>query len=478
MLLQPSRGTDLLPPAKLSAVQPTQPAAVVHPRQMGTTPLCQEAHARAGMPAAAMALNNWVSSVTVALVAYHRTRSGEINMGNSADNTDVVILAAARTPQGRINGQLASFTAVDLGAHAIKAALDASGVDAGQVEAVIMGQVLQAGAGQNPARQSSIGAGIGWNVPAVTVNKVCLSGLTAVIDAARMIRGGEASVVVAGGQESMTRAPHLLPGSRQGWTYGSIQALDAAAHDGLTDAFDGQSMGLSTETRNLALGIDRPSQDNVAAQSHQRAALAAKNGTFDDEIAPISVKQRKGDPIVVSTDEGVRPNASVESMAGLRAAFVTDGTITAGNSSPLSDGAAALVLSSRAFAEEHGLEYLAVVGKPGQVAGPDNSLHSQPSNAIQNALGRAGWTTADLDFIEINEAFGSVAVQSLKDLDYPLEQCNIHGGAIALGHPIGASGARLAGHAAHELKRRGKGKAAVSLCGGGGQGEALLLYRD
>jgi acetyl-CoA C-acetyltransferase len=399
-------------------------------------------------------------------------------MGNSADNTDVVILAAARTPQGRINGQLAGFTAVELGAHAIKAALSASGVDAGQVEAVIMGQVLQAGAGQNPARQSSIGAGIGWNVPAVTVNKVCLSGLTAVIDAARMIRGGEASVVVAGGQESMSRAPHLLPGSRQGWTYGSIQALDAAAHDGLTDAFDGQSMGLSTETRNLALGIDRTSQDTVAAQSHQRAALAAKNGTFDDEIVPISIKQRKGDPLVVSTDEGVRPNASVESMAGLRAAFVTDGTITAGNSSPLSDGAAALVLSSRAFAEEHGLEYLAVVGKPGQVAGPDNSLHSQPSNAIQNALQRAGWTTADLDFIEINEAFGSVAVQSLKDLDYPLEQCNIHGGAIALGHPIGASGARLAGHAAHELKRRGKGKAAVSLCGGGGQGEALLLYRD
>jgi acetyl-CoA C-acetyltransferase len=430
------------------------------------------------MPAAATALNSWVSSVTVALVAYHRIRSGEMNMGNSADNTDVVILAAARTPQGRINGQLAGFTAVELGAHAIKAALSASGVDAGQVEAVIMGQVLQAGAGQNPARQSSIGAGIGWNVPAVTVNKVCLSGLTAVIDAARMIRGGEASVVVAGGQESMSRAPHLLPGSRQGWTYGSIQALDAAAHDGLTDAFDGQSMGLSTETRNLALGIDRTSQDTVAAQSHQRAALAAKNGTFDDEIVPISIKQRKGDPLVVSTDEGVRPNASVESMAGLRAAFVTDGTITAGNSSPLSDGAAALVLSSRAFAEEHGLEYLAVVGKPGQVAGPDNSLHSQPSNAIQNALQRAGWTTADLDFIEINEAFGSVAVQSLKDLDYPLEQCNIHGGAIALGHPIGASGARLAGHAAHELKRRGKGKAAVSLCGGGGQGEALLLYRD
>jgi len=237
-------------------------------------------------------------------------------------------------------------------------------------------------------------------------------------------------------------------------------------------------MGLSTETRNLALGIDRTSQDNVAAQSHQRAALAAKNGTFDDEIVPVSVKQRKGDPIVVSTDEGVRPNTSVDSLAGLRAAFVTDGTITAGNSSPLSDGAAALVLASRGYAEEHGLEYLAVLGKPGQVAGPDNSLHSQPSNAIKNALGRAGWTVADLDFIEINEAFGSVAVQSLKDLDYPLEKCNIHGGAIALGHPIGASGARLAVHAAHELRRRGTGKAAVSLCGGGGQGEALLLYRD
>ncbi|RAX47074.1 acetyl-CoA C-acyltransferase [Arthrobacter sp. AQ5-06] len=399
-------------------------------------------------------------------------------MGNSNDNTDVVILAGARTPQGRLNGQLASFTAVELGAHAIRSAIAASGVEAGQVDAVIMGQVLQAGAGQNPARQSAIGAGIGWNVPTVTINKVCLSGLTAVIDAARMIRSGDATVVVAGGQESMTRAPHVLPGSRQGWTYGAIQALDVAAHDGLTDAFDGQSMGLSTETKNLTLGIDRTSQDNVAAHSHQRAALAAKNGVFDDEIAPISVKQRKGDPIVVSTDEGVRPNTSIESLAGLRAAFASDGTITAGNSSPLSDGASALVLASRRFAEEHGLEYLAVVGKPGQVAGPDNSLHSQPSHAIMNALQRAEWSTTDLDFIEINEAFGSVAVQSLKDLDYPLDKCNIHGGAIALGHPIGASGARLALHAAHELKRRGTGKAAVSLCGGGGQGEALLLYRD
>lgn len=399
-------------------------------------------------------------------------------MSNSAGNNDVVILAAARTPQGRLNGQLAGFTAVELGTHAIRAAIAASGVTADKVDTVIMGQVLQAGAGQNPARQSAIGAGVGWNIPAVTINKVCLSGLTAVIDAARLIRTGEAAVVVAGGQESMSRAPHLLPGSRQGWTYGAVQALDVAAHDGLTDAFDGQSMGLSTESRNLTLGIDRRSQDEVAVASHQRAAAAAEQGVFDGEIAPITVKQRKGAPVVISADEGVRPQTTLETLAPLRAAFATDGTITAGNSSPLSDGASALVLASRAFADENGLDYLAVVGSPGQVAGPDNSLHSQPANAIKRAVDRAGWKTDDLDFIEINEAFGSVAVQSLKELGYPLEQCNIHGGAIALGHPIGASGARLAAHAAHELKRRGSGKAAVSLCGGGGQGEALLLYRD
>jgi len=399
-------------------------------------------------------------------------------MSNAKDNNDVVILAAARTPQGRLNGQLAGFTAVELGAHAISAAIAASGVAAGDVDAVIMGQVLQAGAGQNPARQSAIAAGVGWNIPAVTINKVCLSGLTAVIDAARLIRSGDATVVVAGGQESMSRAPHLLPGSRQGWTYGAIQALDVAAHDGLTDAFDGQSMGLSTETRNVTLGIDRKSQDEVAAASHRRAGVAVKEGVFDGEIAPISVKQRKGEPVVVTEDEGIRPDTTLDTLAPLRPAFASDGTITAGNSSPLSDGASALVLCSRAYAEDKGLEYLAVVGKPGQVAGPDNSLHSQPANAIKRALATAGWDAEDLDFIEINEAFGSVAVQSLKELSYPLEKCNIHGGAIALGHPIGASGARLALHAAHELKRRGSGKAAVSLCGGGGQGEALLLYRD
>ncbi len=392
--------------------------------------------------------------------------------------TDVVIVGGARTPQGRLNGQLSSFTAVDLGAMAIAGALDKAGVDAGSVQAVIMGHVIQAGCGQNPARQTALKAGIGWDVPTVTLNKVCLSGLTAVIDAARLIRSGEATVVIAGGQESMTRGPHLLPGSRQGWTYGNIQAIDSVANDGLTDAFDNESMGASTERGNTGLGISREDQDAVAAASHQRAAAAMESGAFDVEIVPVTVPQRKGEPVVLTQDEGVRPTTTVESLAGLRPTFDKAGSITAGNSSPLSDGAAALVLTTRAHAEEKSLTILAVVGQPGQVAGPDNSLHSQPSRAIEQALDRAGWQSSDLDFIEINEAFGSVACQSLQDLDYPLENCNIHGGAIALGHPIGASGARLALHAAHELGRRGAGRAAVSLCGGGGQGEALLLYRN
>jgi acetyl-CoA C-acetyltransferase len=390
---------------------------------------------------------------------------------------DVVLVGGARTPLGRLNGQLASFTAVDLGALAITAALERAGVDAGAVDAVIMGHVVQAGCGQNPARQSAVKAGIPWNVPAVTLNKVCLSGLTAVIDAARLIRSGEARVVVAGGQESMTRGPHLLPGSRQGWTYGSLQALDSVAHDGLTDAFDDESMGASTERGNVRLEIPRAAQDEVAAASHRRAAAATDGGILAEEIVPVTVRRRKGDDVVLTTDEGIRPTTTVESLAALRPAFHPDGAITAGNSSPLSDGAAALVVTTRSYADESGLTVLAVVGRPGQVAGPDNTLHSQPSEAIKQALDRAGWTAGDLDFIEINEAFGSVAVQSLKDLDYPLDKCNIHGGAIALGHPIGASGARLALHAALELARRGSGKSAVSLCGGGGQGEALLLWR-
>ncbi|MHA7188817.1 acetyl-CoA C-acetyltransferase [Arthrobacter sp. MDT2-16] len=390
---------------------------------------------------------------------------------------DVVLVGGARTPLGRLNGQLASFSAVELGALAITGALERAGVAPETVDAVIMGHVVQAGCGQNPARQSAVKAGIPWNVPAVTLNKVCLSGLTAVIDAARLIRSGEARVVVAGGQESMTRGPHLLPGSRQGWTYGSLQALDSVAHDGLTDAFDDESMGASTERGNVRLEIPRAEQDAVAAASHRRAAAATDSGVLLEEIVPVTVKQRKGDDVVLTTDEGIRPTTTVESLAKLRPAFNPDGAITAGNSSPLSDGAAALVVTTRSYAEEAGLTVLAVVGRPGQVAGPDNTLHSQPSAAILQALDRAGWSAADLDFIEINEAFGSVAVQSLRDLNYPLEQCNIHGGAIALGHPIGASGTRLALHAAMELARRGSGKSAVSLCGGGGQGEAVLLWR-
>jgi acetyl-CoA C-acetyltransferase len=390
-------------------------------------------------------------------------------------SNDVVIVAAARTPQGRILGQLASLSAAELGTIAIKGALERSGVAASEVQSVIMGHVLQAGAGQNPARQASIGAGIGWDVPTVTINKVCLSGLAAVIDAARIIRAGEASVVVAGGQESMTNAPHVLPGSRKGWNYGSFSAVDSVAHDGLTDAFDKESMGASTEKHNGTLSISRTEQDEVAAASHQRAGKATADGVFEAEIAPVEITGRKGDTTVITTDEGVRPDSSVDTLAKLRPAFSPDGAITAGNSSPLSDGASALVLTSRDYAEKNGLRILAVVEASGQVAGPDNSLHSQPSNAINAALKRAGWSASDLDFIEINEAFASVAIQSMRDLGVSHDLVNIHGGAIALGHPIGASGARLATHAAHELSRRGSGKAAVALCGGGGQGEALLL---
>lgn len=391
--------------------------------------------------------------------------------------TEVVILAGSRTPQGRVNGQLSSLTAVQLGAAAIKGALARAGVTPDQVDSVLMGQVLQAGCGQNPARQSAIAAGIPWNVPSMTLNKVCLSGLAAVIDAARLIRLGEADVVVAGGQESMSQAPHLLPGSRQGWAYGSVTALDHAAHDGLTDAFDGLSMGLSTEQNNGKLGINRLEQDEIAAASHQRVAQAAQSGIFDDEITPISVPQRKGEPLVIATDEGVRGDSTTETLGRLRPAFSKDGTITAGNAAPLSDGASAVVVTSRRWAEEHGLSWLAVVEASGHVAGPDNSLHSQPANAIARALGRQDWEAGELDVVEINEAFAAVALQSTKELGVSSDRVNIHGGAIAIGHPIGASGARLALHAALELDRRGSGKAAVSLCGGGGQGDALLLSR-
>ncbi|OLT49537.1 acetyl-CoA C-acyltransferase [Cellulosimicrobium sp. CUA-896] len=389
---------------------------------------------------------------------------------------DVVVVAAARTPQGRLRGALAPLSAVELGAVAARAALERSGLGADVVDAVVVGQVLQAGAGQNPARQTAVGAGVGWDVPAVTVNKVCLSGLTAVIDGTRLIRSGEAEVVLVGGQESMTNAPHLLPGARAGFAYGDATLADAVARDGLTDAFDRESMGLSTERTNTGdVFVSREEQDAVAAASHRRAAAAWKDGLLDAELAPVSVPQRRGEPVEVREDEGVRPDTTVEALARLRPAFDPEGTITAGNASQISDGAAALVLTTRVRAEREGCPVLATVRTWGQVAGPDTSLHSQPARAIRQALDRAGWDVGDLDVVEINEAFATVVAVSTRVLDVDPEVVNAQGGGISLGHPIGASGARLAVHAAHELARRGGGRAAVGLCGGGGQGEALLL---
>lgn len=390
---------------------------------------------------------------------------------------DIVIVAAARTPQGRLKGQLASFTAPQLGAFAIRGALEQSGVDPVDVDAVIVGQVLAAGSGQNAARQAAIGAGIGWDVPAHSVNKVCLSGLTAIIDAARMIRTGDARTVVAAGMESMTRAPHLLMGSRDGWTYGSVEVLDHMAYDGLTDAYDAESMGASTERHNDRFGVTRAAQDEVAALSHQRAAAAREAGVFEGEIVTVSVPQRKGPALQLTADEGVRPDTTVASLAGLRPAFAEGGSITAGNSSQISDGASAVIVTTRGHAESKGWPVFVTVGASGQTAGPDNSLHEQPAHAIRRALDKQGITVADLDLVEINEAFGAVVARSEVALGLDPEIVNIHGGGIAIGHPIGASGNRLAVHMAHELVRRGSGTAVVALCGGGGQGEALILTR-
>lgn len=391
---------------------------------------------------------------------------------------DVVIVGAARTPQGKLMGQLSSLSAVQLGAAAIAAALGSSGITPANVDACIMGQVLTAGAGQNPARQSSVAAGIPLSAPAVTVNKVCLSGLSAIIQGIRLLKLGEADVVVAGGQESMSQAPHLLTGSRTGYPYGGITALDSASHDGLTDAFDQESMGLATDRANAELKLSREKQDYVAAMSHRRAAAAGAEGRLSAEIAPVSVLQRRGAPLLISHDEGIRAESTAEVLAGLKPAFMATGTITAGNASPLSDGAAAVVMVTRAYAESHGLEVLAAVGPAGQIAGPDTTLPDKPAQAITAALVRAGWTVEELDFVEINEAFASVVLHSAAELGLSLDKVNINGGAVALGHPIGASGARLVVSAVHELMRRGSGKSAVSLCGGGGQGDALLLYRD
>jgi acetyl-CoA C-acetyltransferase len=386
-----------------------------------------------------------------------------------------VIVGGARTPVGRLLGSLASKSASDLGGVSIAGALDRAGIGADQVEYVIMGHVLQAGAGQITARQAAVAAGIGMSVPALTVNKVCLSGLDAIALAAQLIRGGEYDVIVAGGMESMTGAPHLLPNSRAGYKYGSVEVLDSMAIDGLTDAFDHLSMGESTENSGRELGITRAEQDEFAAASHQRAAAAAKNGLLAAEIVGVTVPQRGGEQLIVNQDEGIRAATTAESLGKLRPAFAKDGAITAGNSSQISDGAAAVVVMSAEAADRAGAPVLAEIGAHGNVAGPDNSLHSQPSNAISRALAKAGKTVADLDLLEINEAFAAVAIQSMRNLKVSPDIVNVNGGAIALGHPLGASGARIALHLCYELGRRGGGLGAAGLCGGGGQGEALLL---
>jgi acetyl-CoA C-acetyltransferase len=393
-------------------------------------------------------------------------------MGMVADMTDLpVIVGAARTPVGRLLGSLTSKSASDLGGVAIAAALDRAGVPADRVQYVIMGQVLQAGAGQITARQAAVAAGIPMTVPAVTINKVCLSGLNAIAYAAQLIRLGEYDVVVAGGMESMTSAPHLLPKSRAGYKYGPVELQDSMALDGLTDAFDHVSMGESTERHISALGISRAEQDEFAARSHQRAAEAAKNGLFAAEIAPVSDKTGN----LVTEDEGIRPNTTVETLAKLRPAFVKDGTITAGTASQISDGAAAVVVMSAAAAAAAGVKPLAEIVASGAVAGPDNSLHSQPSNAIKQALGKAALSVDDIDLIEINEAFAAVGIQSMRDLGVGQEKVNVNGGAIAIGHPIGCTGTRITVTLLHEMLRRNTRRGVATLCVSGGLGMALAL---
>jgi acetyl-CoA C-acetyltransferase len=386
-----------------------------------------------------------------------------------------VIVGGARTPIGKLAGSLKGFTAMDLGGFAIKSALERAGVTGDQVDYVIMGHVIQAGAGQITARQAAVKGGIPMTVPALTVNKVCLSGLNAIAMADQLIGYGEFDVVVAGGMESMTQGPYLLPKARSGYRYGNDEIVDSTAHDALFCAFDQLGMGAATETYTKLRGISRDEQDAYSAGSHGRAAEAQKNGLFDDEIVAVEVPQRRGDPIVVTTDEGVRADTTAETLAKLRPAFAADGTVTAGSSSQISDGAAAVVVMSRAKAEELGVPILAEIGAHGTVAGPDPSLLSQPANAINKALGRENLTPNQIDLYEINEAFASVAIQSMRELEIGADSVNVNGGAISMGHPVGASGARIALHLALELKRRGGGVGAAGLCGGGGQGEALII---
>jgi acetyl-CoA C-acetyltransferase len=388
-----------------------------------------------------------------------------------------VIVAGARTPIGRLLGGLKDQTAADLGGVAIKGALEKAGVTGEQVEYVIMGQVIQAGAGQITARQAAHKGGIPLDVPSLTINKVCLSGINAIALADQLIRAGEHDIIVAGGMESMTNAPHLLPKSREGFKYGDVKLVDSMAYDALWDMFTEQAMGALTEQCNVdGIQLTREDQDAFAALSHQKAAKAWKNGVFDDEVVPVEIPQRKGDPVVVSQDEGIRGDTTAESLARLRAAFSAKGTITAGSASQISDGACAVVVMSKAKAEELGLTWLAEIGASGQVAGPDSTLQLQPANAIAKACKKEGIDPSSLDLVEINEAFAAVGIASSRKLGLSDEKVNVNGGAIALGHPVGMSGARIALHLALELKRRGGGTGAAALCGGGGQGDALILH--
>ena len=387
-----------------------------------------------------------------------------------------VIVAGARTPIGRLLGGLKSLSAAELGGVAIKGALEKAGVSGDQVDYLIMGQVIQAGAGQNPARTAGIAAGLPMSLPSITINKVCLSGVNAIATADQLIRAGEHEIIVAGGMESMTNAPHLLPKSREGFKYGDTALVDSMAYDALYDQATQQAMGLLTEECNgAAQNLTREEQDEFSAQSHQKAAAAWKNGLFDDEVVPVEIPQRRGDAIVVSQDEGVRGDTTAESLSKLRPAFSKDGTITAGSSSQISDGACAVVVMSKAKAEELGLSWIAEIGAHAQVAGPDSTLQLQPANATAKALAKEGISVDDVDLVEFNEAFAAVGISSARELGIPDEKVNVNGGAIALGHPVGMSGARIVLHLALELGRRGGGTGVAALCGGGGQGDALVI---
>tara|TARA_Y100001936_G_scaffold40267_1_gene38797 strand:+ start:511 stop:1689 length:1179 start_codon:yes stop_codon:yes gene_type:complete len=388
---------------------------------------------------------------------------------------NTVLLSGARTPIGKLSGSLSGFSAAALGGIAITGALERAKIAPNQVDYVIMGQVLQAGTGQVTARQAAVAAGIPMSTPAITINKVCLSGLNAIYLAAQMIEAGDAQVVVAGGMESMTNAPYLIPKGRGGYRYGNSEILDVIQHDGLFCALEKELMGEGTERYAASASIDRDVQDEIAADSHARAGAAISAGTLSEEIVPVSIPQRKGDPMSFEVDEGVRSGTDSAGLAKLRPAFAESGNITAGNASQISDGGSAIIVVSRTFAESHGVDPLANLIAYGQVAGPDTSLLTQPSRAINQSLDTSGMSLSDIDLFEINEAFAAVSAASMQDLGLSNEVVNVNGGAIALGHPIGMSGNRLALTLAYELQRRGGGIGAAALCGGGGQGDALLI---